>query len=138
ISTDPLPDFIVNHYSEYSDNLQKRLKLEKVRDNLTLSEFELSYYGEDSNLTLPNRISNSQDYWGVYNGKNNTTSIPTVKTSGWGDPAKVRVYFGANKEPDINFGRIGNLQKIIYPTGGFTEIFYEADNYIKPIYVPPV
>jgi len=126
-------------YNDYMAGADKRLKLKKVKDNLSQGEYNLSYYDSYNNKTLPHRISNAQDYWGVYNGKDdNEKYLPTVKTSLINSPNNEFVLLGANKEPDINYGKLGNLKKITYPTGGYTEITYEADDYIKNIYVPPV
>jgi|GEM_PF-2203241 len=36
---------------------------------------------------------------------------------------------GANRSPDFNFAKIGTLNKIIYPTGGFTTFQYELHDY---------
>jgi YD repeat-containing protein len=124
--------------SELHNNLKKRLKLLKVIDNLSLGEYKFSYYGDENNIKLPHRLSFSQDFWGVYNGKNNnSTSLPTTKYHTFTDN-RIRVFLGANKQPDINYGRIGNLHKIQYPTGGYTEITYEADTYLKKNYEPNI
>lgn len=137
-SNDPIPDLYENYSFANSPDIFNRLKLTKVKDNLSLAEYNLSYYGEDENMSLPNRMSFSQDFWGVYNGKENNTPIPTVKTRKLVDE-KVTVYIGADKQPDFDYGVIGNLRKIKYPTGGYTEITYEADDYklfedVGPVY----
>ena len=115
-------------YSSYLLGSDKRLKLISVKDNLNNSEYKLEYYETFNGTTLPNRISNDQDFWGVYNGKENgvkSISNPTYEPSANSSSS----YFGANKNPDINYGILGNLKKIIYPTGGYTEIKYEADEF---------
>lgn len=128
ITNDPAPELYKNYSFSSSPDMYKRLKLTKVKDNLTNGEYELNYYGEEENQSLPHRLSFSQDFWGVYNGKLNTSPIPTVKTRKLTDQ-KVRVYLGADKQPDFDYGVIGNLKKIKYPTGGYTQITYEADDY---------
>src|SRR5690606_25958045 len=69
------------------------------------------------------------DYWGVYNGKQNTTPIPTTKYHMLFPHTGEKVFMGANRTPDIDYGVVGSLKKIIYPTGGYSEINYEADEY---------
>ncbi|MFC4685413.1 hypothetical protein ACFO4P_00500 [Epilithonimonas pallida] len=138
ITSDPVPEIYENYSFANGPDMYKRLKLINVRDNLANGEYGFSYYGEEENQTLPNRLSFSQDFWGVYNGKLNTAPIPTVKTRAILDERK-RVYLGADKQPDFNYGVIGNLKKIKYPTGGYTQITYEADNYklfedVGPVY----
>jgi len=136
ISNDSVPSLYANYLTN-SPEIFRRLKLTSVKDNLSTNEYKLFYYGDEEGLSLPNRMSFSQDFWGVYNGKYNTSPIASVKTNSINNP-KVKVYMGANKLPDINYGVIGNLKKIIYPTGGYTQITYEADDYYKEIYNPPL
>lgn len=133
-SHDSAPELYTNILSN-SPEIYKRLKLIEVKDNLNLGKYKLKYYGEDN---LPNRMSFAQDYWGVHNGKDeNKSPLPTIKTNDL-HSTKIKVFLGADKNPDITFGVIGNLEKITYPTGGFSKITYEADDYIKKIYVDPV
>lgn len=128
VSPNEDPENYPDAASNYPD-VFNRLKLISVKDNLSLGEYKLSYHGDETGKTLPNRLSYSQDFWGVYNGKPNSTGIATVKVKRWDSQNIYDVYLGANKEPDINYGVVGNLKKIQYPNGGYTEITYEADDY---------
>ncbi|MDR2205354.1 MAG: hypothetical protein LBE36_04270 [Flavobacteriaceae bacterium] len=127
-----LPSFVGNTAvvtQQYLPGVHKRLKLVSVKDNLTQGKYNLDYYDEYNGKTLPNRISNDQDYWGVYNGKNNedksiSNSIYYPFPDNFESP-----YLGADKTADINYGKLGNLKKITYPTGGYSEIEYEADDF---------
>lgn len=117
--------------SSYLFGVDHRLKLVSVRDNLNNNEYKLEYYETYNGKTLPNRISNDQDFWGVYNGKEN--GVKSISNSTYAPPTNVSSpYFGADKNPDIDYGILGNLKKIIYPTGGHTEIKYEADEFDLP------
>lgn len=119
----------MNTNPEIKNGLKKRLKLTSVIDNLESSSYKLKYFGDDENISLPSRVSFSQDYWGVYNGKSNSTSVSTVTaTNSNGLP---QTFAGADKTPNITYGKIGNLKKISYPNGGYTEIEYEADDYFS-------
>lgn len=137
MTEDPVPELYESFfYGSIAES--KRLKLTKVKDNLSFGEYNFTYYGDEENQSLPNRMSFSQDFWGVYNGKSNTSPISTVKTKKIID-TRVKVYLGADKQPDFNYGVIGNLKKIKYPTGGYTQITYEADDYklfedVGPVY----
>lgn len=132
-------DFIPN--SSLKSGIFKRLKLVGVTNNLSQEKYLLKYYGDDSNLQLPHRLSLEQDVWGVYNGKfpenkiyGEFTSIGTSKyrvESAEGGYIE-RVLMGSDKSPDINYGLIGNLKEIHYPTGGYTKINYESDDYFTP------
>ncbi len=141
-SPEAVPTYGVTYsfLNDYAQGMNKRLKLVSVKDNLTNGTYHLDYYeSSDDGKVLPVRTSNDQDYWGVFNGAGNgQKSTPFTKYTKNG---VVRIFqsehTGANKEPDINYGKLGNLRKITYPTGGYTQIEYEADDYIKT-YGPPV
>ena len=64
---------------------------------------------------LPNRFSNSQDYWGYYNGGNNGFYLTLS------DGINGIVNRQVNKEKSM----AGILEKIRYPTGGYTKFYYE-------------
>ena len=119
-----------NTLTSYSQGMDKRLKLINVKDNLTNGTYILDYYETAiDGKKLPRRASNDQDFWGVYNGANNgerAISITAIGTPYYSDADK---YLKANKDPDIRYGILGNLKKITYPTGGYTQMEYEADNY---------
>lgn len=110
-----------NHYT-------KRLRL----DNLTYNSFkqssskEISKYSfQYSDIQLPNRFSYAQDYWGYYNGADNNSLIPDYEL---GVNVIVRPYNGgANRSVNPLTVEAGTLKKIIYPTGGYTEFFYESN-----------
>ena len=114
-------------YQGYGDGIDKRLKLTSVIDNLAEGNYLLEYY---ENYNLPPRFSYAIDYWGVFNGKNeNNTYFPTTKYEKIYTDNEEYIKVGANRNPDFNYGIIGNLKRITYPTGGYSEIKYEADEY---------
>ncbi|WP_313375704.1 RHS repeat domain-containing protein [Chishuiella sp.] len=105
--------------------IDKRLKLEEVVEILSNQKYKLEYYDDKP---LINRFSFAQDFWGVYNGiKNQQTSIPITFISNFSN--KKSKYGGANKSSNFEFGVIGNLKKINYPSGGNLTIDYEPDQY---------
>jgi Family of unknown function (DUF5977) len=72
----------------------------------------------------PPRLSFSQDHWGYFNGKVNSSFVPRPAT------ADMRVNFPlatANREADGKFAAKGMLSKVIYPTGGIDSIIYEPN-----------
>ncbi len=110
------------HFNYDYDN---RLKLHSIysisntnSDSILVSAFE--YVSGD----LPDYSSRSVDYWGFYNGKFNTTSIPQYylnPTSG--------MLAGADRTSDPEAIKTSVLKKIVYPTGGFTEFDFEANRF---------
>ena len=110
-----------------------RLRLESVEEESYLTGDSrligcFDYYG---NNFLPNKKSFSFDYWGFYNGKNNSTPIPLSYDSYY-------TYGGADKTPDPVFAQYGTLKNISYPTKGKTEFIWEGNqiNSDKPVYNP--
>ena len=89
-------------------DLNKNLLLEiKKYDNSNnaIPFYKLDYYGN-----IPENISlKSQDLWGYYNGENNYYLVT------------------GNRKVNFDKTRLGALQKITYPTGGFSEIEYEQN-----------
>jgi YD repeat-containing protein len=75
---------------------------------------------------IPKRFSFSQDHWGYYNGKSNSTLVPPPS-----DPTQVSYFPNstADRNPDPAKAVNGLLSTIMYPTGGKDEIIYEANKY---------
>lgn len=97
----------------------KRMFLDNisVKDSLNASigKYTFSYYNRTS---LPPRNSKAQDHWGFYNGATgNTSLIPASSTYGLS---------GANRQPGESYVKNGILERITYPTGGYTQFVYEA------------
>ncbi|MAL60617.1 MAG: hypothetical protein CMC14_11270 [Flavobacteriaceae bacterium] len=117
-------------FSNQDKEFYLRLKLDK----LVIGEKEYSFSYIQPN-DLPNKISFAVDFWGFYNGKlTNTSLIPKVGRFTHDQlsiPPTQSIsesfmeYSGANRGSDFNFGKIGNLETVFYPTGGKSEIIYE-------------
>ena len=106
-------------------NLKKRMFLTKVIDKVLNTNYILDYY--EGNISP--RLNNSKDYWGVYNGSNNSSSIGKVKYG------NIEYEFGENLLPNLEYAKRGNLKRITYPTKGFMEIEYELDQFFVPIWL---
>ena len=65
---------------------------------------------------LPNKFSNSQDYWGYYNGAPN---------------GRFLTFFGKSRIVDTIASEAAMLKKITYPTGGSTRFTYEHNRGFK-------
>jgi hypothetical protein len=106
---------IDNPYSKYW------LKLDKVTDDL-VPNWEYSFDYNTSDIP-PCRNSPAQDYWGYYNGKNsNLGLIPTQTIYSTSPPIQ---YQGANRGVDEIASQFGIIERIFYPTGGYTDFVFE-------------
>jgi len=131
-------------------HLRYRLKLDSLKissgDNLqSIPSYKFKYYNDlnASLYNLPYRLSPDQDHWGYFNNANNSWLIPqinwSVDASYWfdklfsinNDPHYNRTGFigGANRESDGEAMKACVLNKIYYPTGGYTEFNFEANDY---------
>jgi hypothetical protein len=105
------------NYSGFENYNKYRLKLLNIKVNKT-QVYSFSY---NSNQ-LPKKNAFAQDYWGFYNGNPNNTSISPnpsrLGISGIGSN-------GDNHSPRLEYSKAGILEKIYYPTGGYSEFDYE-------------
>lgn len=104
------------------DNITYRLRLDSVQEtgsgNLSKPPYKFAY----NSIPLPCRLSNAQDHWGYYNGKNNLYFVPYQN-------AINGPWIGADKRLDTVVVKAGTLEGIIYPTGGRTSFTYENNYY---------
>ncbi len=84
--------------------------------------------------SLPPRLSYAQDHWGYFNGKNNSTLIPTPISSTFATNLPLA---NANRDADPVYSSKGLLSAIIYPTGGKDSILYEGNQVYMQVAVPP-
>jgi len=103
--------------------MKKRLRLDSVeelgKDGSKKNPYEFTYITG----ILPSRHSKAQDYWGFYNGETtNDLLIPGMYHGLDWLP-------GAIRDPNPDYLKRGTLEKIIYPTGGYTKFEYEAHDY---------
>jgi YD repeat-containing protein len=107
----------------------KRLKLSRVRacGSQACNPYHQFYYYESS--ALPSKFSNAQDFWGYYNGQNyNQSKIPYGTFFNIND--NKFYYLGdSDRQPNAEYMVTGTLNKIIYPTGGFSEFEFEPHDY---------
>ena len=109
----------------YKKEKYMRLKL----DGVTVNDRSYSFDYIQPN-DLPAKDSKDEDFWGFYNGKGNTSRMPSFGRLTYCASNQREVYFnleGANKGSDFVFGKIGLLNKVTYPTQGYTEFEYEGN-----------
>jgi YD repeat-containing protein len=76
---------------------------------------------------LPPRNTTSQDFWGYYNGKSNTTLIPQTF---FVNNAGVPQYYGGNRKADFSYMKAASLKQITLPSGGYTTYEFEPNYYL--------
>ncbi|CAM1344618.1 hypothetical protein [Tenacibaculum amylolyticum] len=116
----------LNHFSE--SEINKRLKLEGIVEN-GIKSHEFHY----NTMLLPPKNSTAIDFWGYFNGKNNISITPNP-TNIINRSAFTLLSNGNDKSPSENHSKACILEKIVYPTKGYTIFNYklnEADNYFS-------
>lgn len=125
-TTAPFPYASGNDYS-------KRLRLDQIRelsvDGLLIKPTTFTY----NDISINPRNSNNVDNWGynVNPDRNNYSPIPLIKLL----PLELEIlqnqanlYVGeADRKPDASYIKAGILEKIQYPTGGWTSFEYECN-----------
>ncbi|NII85339.1 MULTISPECIES: DUF5977 domain-containing protein [unclassified Pedobacter] len=103
-----------NIFSANGNNYLNHIDLVGSNHRQTMYAFD---YFLDQNLNEES-VPNGYDFWGYYNGKNNA------------HPYLVATAFGpaADRNPDLNYAKLGSIKKIIYPTGGSEEFEYELND----------
>ena len=146
LSTTPLKTISFGHtYFDYgaTDNdfgdptyASKRLKLTQALEKgyyggtlVQSSPYKFAY--NEGSINLPSKNSFARDHWNYYNGKTTNTSLipgkipinsPDVIVSNLGG-------LGPERDPNASFVQAFTLSSIKYPTGGSTELQYEANDF---------
>jgi hypothetical protein len=116
----------------YTNSATTRLKLLSVQlkgDSDTPKNIP-TYSFEYNPLALPEYLSYKSDDYGFYNNKNSyiTSSDPIYYYNLFTNAATRQLYLDSRK-PDINFTKAEVLEKVTYPTGGYTEYEFENHQY---------
>ena len=133
-------DFVQDYYYDTSSAVSRlRLKeIKKLSCQAGYSESEPShkfeYYGftnaTTGNSIFPKTNSFSIDHWGFYNGKPNGSLIPP--SIEYNDQGSSISHGTADRDSDFFYMKYGALKRVTYPTGGYTEFTYEANEYPSP------
>jgi YD repeat-containing protein len=130
----------LNNFSVGS--LTRRMFLKEItendKDSSPIKKHSFDY--EDIN-GLPPRLSFSQDHWGYFNGAINSDLVPIDLSREDNMGRKLFEDIGGDREPHGAFSGKGMLNKITYPTGGYSQIVYESNNYRNGsfvVYPPPI
>lgn len=120
-----------------------RLRLDSVQFKSGLGAIVQTYkFDYSTSINLPSYTSTQKDYWGYFNNatnldyNGNPTSIKRMQVQ-YNPPSPGTPYMvwigGTNvnaREPDPNYMQACILQKITYPTGGYSQFEYETNQYL--------
>ena len=133
-------NYVSTQINKNSKEYTHRLKLESL-----VELGKPPYIFQYNQIPFPKKNSRSRDYWGYYNGYlTNSTAFPNIrrfnyeflpKHSGW--PNFIRyngvdnldIFEGNNRSSRLSYTKAGILEKIIFPTGGFTTFDYELNSF---------
>jgi hypothetical protein len=121
----------------YSSNNNTRLKLTGI-DEKKGNNYGKKYRFFYNNLSLPPYLSGQTDYYGFYNGKeffNNTIKAKInsyfTQSNKESTVAELKELINGAKQSDTMLVKAEILEKIVYPTGGYTVFDYEPHYYSK-------
>ena len=108
-----------------------RLRLDSVQEiscdgSIKVPSHKFSYFSEQ----VPRKLSFGIDHWGFSNGATgNNSLVPTYTIVPVGGPINgIGQGQGANRDAAWPAMRGGTLQQITYPTGGYTQFDYDAND----------
>ena len=96
-----------------------------------IGTYSFNYIGwNDAAKPYPLQNTYSVDHWGYFNGKNNSAFYPSTNPiTGAPDES----LSGSIRNPDHTYAVLGMIEKITYPTGGYTTFEYEPHTYATAI-----
>jgi YD repeat-containing protein len=131
-------DELARYHLQYTNSTSTRLKLLSVkRENASgnvLSEYDFEY----NQTPLPAYMSGMTDHYGFYNGKSFFSDqiqdtihkcFNLINNSAYVEELKSMI--NSAKQPDTTLVMAELLEKITYPTGGYTVLDYEPHFYGK-------
>jgi YD repeat-containing protein len=114
----------------YNNDPTQRLTLQTVTeygsDGSSKPPYQFSY---DQSVALPAYLANESDHWGFYNG-----TVPDISYYSSSDPNNPNNYYFTYygyRQPNSTYLLAGTLNKIVYPTGGYTQFTFEPNYYSK-------
>ena len=118
-----------------NDQYNKRLRLDSlVEVGLNGLKKPPHVFEYNTSIELPSLKSKGQDLWGFYNGKSNNSLIPQLQVnvaqySTLFNGQFFKNYGSADRSIDITQAQFAMLEKITYPTGGYTTFQYQGNEY---------
>lgn len=119
---------------KYLENPTSRLFLTGIDESgIINSAVNKKYSFEYNALALPAYNSFKIDHWGYFNDNSFTQSVALPSGSLYYTDAQLRSFYYASRNPNSASLQAGTLTKIIYPTGGFSQFYYEPHDFSKVV-----
>lgn len=127
------------HYLTYGSQEEKSLFLRSRLDGITIDDqnYEFTYYQGKGGL--PSKITFGQDHTGGYNGQYTNQRLaevaipfPLFSRSTFTPvdyPGRFHYYLQDERKPKLDYAIGGALEKIIYPTGGYSTYLYDLQEF---------
>ncbi len=132
-----------SYHTPLHDSVTKYMKYRLRLDSLYIMDSAIShpyrfYYYTPSGLTIPEKLSFSQDHWGYYNGRNNNSTylsagspanlIPTtysLQLEGMQRGYSANLDGYGDRRASAAHMPVMTLDSLVYPTGGATKFSFE-------------
>ncbi|MDW3193123.1 MAG: hypothetical protein R8G66_12195 [Cytophagales bacterium] len=114
-TSESLPPFVLSTYQEGVKNRLRLISIQEEGDDGSL--IPPYVFGYNGNF-LPSLYNSGQDYWGYYNGEDNGHYVK--QNIGTQESRKKR-------QVNPQTSSVGILNKITYPTGGYTLFSFESN-----------
>lgn len=99
--------------------------------------YSMNYYKWNDNIDFPVNGIYGIDHWGYYNGKNTNQQHPNsflkISTIDSYFDETINPSQSNRREPDPEYTICGMLEKIKYPTGGYSMFEYEPHDYSQAV-----
>ncbi|QLE02058.1 RHS repeat protein [Galbibacter sp. BG1] len=99
----------------------------------SLIPYNFEYLLQSKGKFLPGRFSYAQDHWGFYNGKDENTTLKPKKVLKYEilNPTQdiVVTLNGGDRSSDSILSTLGTLNKIVYPTKGYSKFEYVSHSH---------
>ena len=131
---DTVRNVVLSHSYSSSSAAAPKMFLRTVSDSYSgITEF---HYNNDSQTDkYPYSDTKGIDHWGYWNGKQNAHTaagfIPVATTSQ--QDTTLYLLSSTSRNPSFSYAKYGALNRIIYPTGGESQIDYEAHGVPKMV-----
>lgn len=124
-------DFTQGYFANSANPFYKnRLRLDALQERGVdgVTEVKPPYqFTYNTDGTMPERYTYSIDHWGFFNNAGNTTLVPSVPYQDTIYEGQTTAGLGSDREPSFSGSSFSLLNKIEYPTGGFTTFEYEMN-----------